>query len=143
MVPLTVIAMDRMAPAVIGNAASLFNLMRNLGGSIGIAVTETLLDRLRQRQINVLVCEMTPYDTETRGRLESITRHFTTGGSDPATAARQAHQAVWGIVQKQAAILSYGEVFRFLALLLLLAVPLVFLLERPAHGAGLAVSSGD
>jgi DHA2 family multidrug resistance protein len=133
MVPLTVVAMDRIAPQAIGDAASLFNLMRNVGGSIGIAVTETLVQRLRQEQISILGSHVSPYSPGTRATLEGLRRGFVAGGSDPVTAAHQAYAAVWGMVQRQAAMISYIELFRLLAVFFLLAIPLVLLLEKPAH----------
>jgi DHA2 family multidrug resistance protein len=133
MVPLTVVTMDRIAPESIGNAASLFNLMRNLGGSVGIAVTQTLLDRFRQGQTNILGSHVSAYSPATRMTLESLRRMFVAHGSDPTTATQQAHAAVWGMVQRQAAMISYLDVFRLLTFLLILAIPLVFLLKKPVH----------
>jgi MFS transporter, DHA2 family, multidrug resistance protein len=133
MVPLTVTTMDRIAPEAIGNAASLFNLMRNLGGSVGIAVTETLLARFRQEQVTILGSHVTAYSQGTRLTLEGLRRAFVAAGSDPVTAARQAQAALWRMVQGQAAMLSYLQYFRLLTILLLLAVPLVLLLKEPVH----------
>ena len=133
MVPLTVMTMDRIAPEAIGNAASLFNLLRNLGGSVGIAVTQTLLDRFRQGQTNILGGHVSAYSPATRMTLESLRRMFVAHGSDPVTATQQAHVMVWGMVQRQAAMIAYLDVFRLLTFLLLLAIPLVFLLKKPVH----------
>jgi DHA2 family multidrug resistance protein len=133
MVPLTVVTMDRIAPQAIGNAASLFNLMRNLGGSVGIAVTETLLRRFRQEQLTILGSHVSVYSPATRITLESLRQSFVTRGSDPATAAQQAHAAIWGVVQRQAAMISYLQLFRLLTLGFLLAIPLVLLLKKLAH----------
>jgi len=135
MVPLTVATMDRIARESIGDAASLFNLVRNLGGSVGIAVTQTLLENFRQRNVNILGSHVTLYDPATRAMLEGLRRSFLSRGSDPATAARQAYGAVWGMVQRQAAMLSYVQAFELLTLFMLLAVPLVFLLKKPTHQA--------
>jgi DHA2 family multidrug resistance protein len=133
MVPLTVVTMDRVAPEAIGNAASLFNLMRNLGGSVGIAVTQTLLDRFRQGQINVLGSHVSAFSPTTRMTLESLRQMFVAHGSDPTTATQQAHAVVWGMVQRQAAMIAYLDVFRLMTFLFLLAIPLVFLLKKPVH----------
>ncbi|MBZ5589348.1 MAG: DHA2 family efflux MFS transporter permease subunit [Acidobacteriia bacterium] len=133
MVPLTVLTMDRIAPEAMGNAASLFNLMRNLGGSIGIATTQTLLDRFRQGQVNILGGHVSAYGPGTRMTIETWRRMFVAHGSHPTTATQQAHVLVWGMVQRQAAMVAYLDVFRVLALLLLLAIPLVFLLKKPVH----------
>ena len=133
MVPLTVVTMDRIAPHAIGDATSLFNLVRNLGGSVGIAVTETLLRRFRQEQLTILGSHVSVYDPATRFTLEGLRRAFVAGGSDVVTAAQQARAALWHMVQAQAAMISYLELFRLLTVLVLLAIPLVLLLERPTH----------
>ena len=133
MVPLTVVTMDRIAPEGIGNAASLFNLMRNLGGSVGIAVTQTLLADARQGQINILGSHVSAYSPATRMTLENLSRMFVARGSHPTIATQQAHAALWGMVQRQAAMIAYNNVFRLLTVLFLLAIPLVFLLKKPVH----------
>jgi MFS family permease len=133
MVPLTVLTMDRIAGEAIGNAASLFNLMRNVGGSFGIAVTETLLANFRQEQLTALGRHVSLYDPATRLALERLRQAFVAGGSDPPTAERLAHAGLWQMLQRQAAMLSYLQYFRLLTILLLLAIPLVLLLKRPVH----------
>ncbi len=143
MVPLTVVTMDRVAPQGIGNAASLFNLMRNVGGSLGIAVTETLLARLRQEQITILGSHVSAYNPATRLALDGLQRAFAASGSDAATAAQQAHAALWGMVQGQAAMISYLELFRLLTIFFLLALPLVLLLKKPAHQTASAPAAGE
>ncbi len=143
MVPLTVVTMDRIAPEAIGNAASLFNLMRNIGGSFGIAVTQTLLDRFRQGEVNVLGGHVDAYSPTARASLAGLQRVFVAHGSDPTTASRQAYAAVWGAVQRQAAMISYIDVFRLLAVMFLLSIPFVFLLRKPAHQATPAAAAAE
>jgi DHA2 family multidrug resistance protein len=143
MVPLTVVTMDRIAPQAIGNAASLFNLMRNLGGSVGIAVTETLLRRFRQEQLTILGSHVSAYSPATRAMLDGLGQAFVAGGSDAATAAQQAHAAIWGMVQRQAAMIAYLDLFRLLTLVFLLAAPLVLLLKRPVHQTSPSASAAE
>jgi len=133
MVPLTVVTMDRIPREKIGNATSLFNLMRNIGGSIGIAVMQTVLANDRQRHTGVLVSHVTAYDYGARAMLEGLRRTFMSAGADAVTAAQRAYAAMWGMVQKQAAMLSYLDGFRLLALLNLIVIPLVFVLRKPRH----------
>jgi MFS transporter, DHA2 family, multidrug resistance protein len=56
---------------------------------------------------------------------------------DAATATRQAYAAVWGMVQQQAAMLSYNDTFRFLALMFVVMLPLVFLMREAKKGKAL------
>jgi len=66
-------------------------------------------------------------------QLESLRRLFVAHGSHATTATQQAHAAVWGMVQRQAAMIAYLDVFRLMTVLFLLAIPLVFLLKKPVH----------
>ncbi len=131
-VPLTTITMDGIARERMGEAASLFNLMRNIGSSVGIAVTQTTLARHRQLYTNILGSHVTSYDFGTRTLLESLKAAFVARGADAVTATERAYAAVYGMVQRQAAMLSVLDAFRLLAVLLLVVTPLVFLMRRPA-----------
>jgi DHA2 family multidrug resistance protein len=135
-VPLTTVTMDPIPKEEMGNATSMFNLMRNIGGSIGIASATTLLSRDAQRQINTLGVHVNPYDVSSRNMLGGLKSAFMACGSDPATAAQQAYGAVFGMVEGQAAMLSFLKVFRTLAVVFLLVLPLLLLLKRPRHKGG-------
>jgi MFS transporter, DHA2 family, multidrug resistance protein len=102
-----------------------------------------LVQRLRQEQISILGSHVSLYSPGTRAALEGLRRAFVSSGSDPVTAAQQAHAAVWGMVQRQAVMISYIELFRLLAVFFLLAIPLVLLLEKPAHQTTPARPSAD
>ena len=56
---------------------------------------------------------------------------FVLEGKDAVTATRQAHGAMWGLVQQQAAMLSYNDVFRILAGMFIVMFPLIFLMTKP------------
>jgi len=73
-VPLTRISMDRIAREKMGNATSLFNLKRNLGGSVGIAVTATMLSRQQQAYVNVLGSNVDAYSAAPSRRHEADSR---------------------------------------------------------------------
>ena len=130
-VPLTTISMDPIARERMGNATSLFNLMRNLGGSVGIAVTGSLLARKQQEYVNVLGSHVTPYSATAQHALESARQGFIASGSDPVTAGQRAYAAVFGAVQRQAAMVSFVDLFRLLGMIFLFLVPLVLLMRRP------------
>ncbi len=130
-VPLTTVTMDPIPNEHMGNATSLFNLMRNIGGSVGIAATQTVLARHRQIHTSLLGEHVTRFDETTRTMLESIRRGFESLGSDPYTAARQALAAIRGMVERQAAMLSFVDAFRLLAVIFLALTPLVIVMRRP------------
>jgi DHA2 family multidrug resistance protein len=119
-----------------GNATSLFNLMRNIGGSIGIALTGTLLVRQQQSTTAMIGSHVSVYDGVSQGMLARMQAAFVAGGADAVTAAHRAHAAVFGIVQQQAAMVSFIAIFQLLGILTLAVVPLVLLMKRPARQAG-------
>jgi DHA2 family multidrug resistance protein len=137
-VPLTTISMDPIPRERMGNATSLFNLMRNLGGSIGIATTGSMLARKQQEYINVMGAHVTPYSSAAQAWLESARQGFIASGSDPVTAANRAYTALFGAVQRQAAMVSFVDLFRLLGTIFLLLLPLVMLMRRPRGSAAAA-----
>jgi len=130
-VPLTTATMDPIPNEEMGNATSVFNLMRNIGGSVGIAATQTLLSRGRQLHINVLGSHVSPYSAFTQERLRQLQAAFVAQGADPVTAAQRANGALWSTVQQQAAILTFNDVFRLMAVIFIVLVPLSYLMRRP------------
>jgi DHA2 family multidrug resistance protein len=130
-VPLTTITMDPIPNHEMGNATSLFNLMRNIGGSVGIALIQTFLVRQRQLHTNRLGEHVTLYDEGTRLMLERLQAAFIQAGADAVTATDRAIAAIWGMVQRQAAILSFLEAFHVLGLVVVVIAPLAILMRRP------------
>src|SRR4051795_2690358 len=90
-VPLTTISMDPIPRERMGNATSLFNLMRNLGGSIGIAVTGTLLARNQQAYINTFGAHVDAYSPASQRAFEAARNGFLASGSDMTTATQRAY----------------------------------------------------
>lgn len=130
-VPLTTVTMGSIPKEQMGNATSIFNVLRNLGGSMGIAAVTTMVERFQQTRITDLVGHITPYDARAAQTLGDMQQLMQAHGSPATTAARQSYVAMFGLVQRQAAILSYVEVFRHLAVLFLAMVPLVLIMKRP------------
>jgi DHA2 family multidrug resistance protein len=130
-IPLATSAMSNIPREKVGNATSIFNLMRNIGGSIGIAVMTTLLARRQQFHQNRLVEHIRPGQPHVEAMLHQFTRFFILKGSDPATAAHQAYVAMFGVLQQQAAMLSFDEAFKLMGVVFLLMIPLVVLLKDP------------
>jgi DHA2 family multidrug resistance protein len=139
-VPLTTISMDAIPRERMGNATSLFSLMRNLGGSIGIAVTGTLLARKQQVYISTMGRHIDAYSARAQQTLEQLRQGFMAAGSDPVTAGQRAYAAMFGIVQRQAAMLSFVDLFRMLGVMFLLLLPLILLMKRPRSAASAAAA---
>ncbi|MET0533173.1 MAG: DHA2 family efflux MFS transporter permease subunit [Steroidobacter sp.] len=129
-VPLTTIAFGTLAPNYRNEATAIFNLLRNIGSSIGVAVVTALLTRNMQFMHARLVEHITPYDLMTR----------THPMFDASTT--QGLQAIDGLVTRQAALIAYNNDFKLLLILTLAVTPLVFFLRR-AHGGPSTVVHAD
>ena len=130
-VPLTTVSMATIAPERMGYATSLFNLMRNIGGSIGIAVTGTLLARRRQAFGSLLGEHVTIFDPTTSQVLAQLKAAFLARTGDAVAATNQAYVVLYGMVQRQAAMVSFVTIFRLLGLLFFVMLPLVLLMRKP------------
>jgi len=132
-VPLTTISMDPIPKETMGNATSLFNLMRNIGGSVGIALSTTMLSRRAQANIASLGEHVTIYDAKAMAMLEGLRSSLVARGMDVATATKQAQAMVFGLVARQATMLAFVGVFRLLAIIFILMLPLLLLMRPPKH----------
>jgi DHA2 family multidrug resistance protein len=137
-VPLTTITNDPIPKQEMGNATSLFNLMRNIGASIGIASVTTLVARHSQVHTSNLGAHVTNLDPAARTMFESMRNAFMAQGMDLATATKQAYAGMFGMVQRHAAMLSYIDVFFLLSVMFISVLPLVLLMKRPTHAGAAA-----
>ena len=126
-VPLTTLAMRNISKEEMGNATSIFNLMRNIGGSVGIAASATMLERNRQAFINVLGSHVTPYDSTSQQILGSLQSALSTAGIDTVTANGSAHAMLFGLVQRHANMLSFVKLMHLFGVLFILLLPLIWL----------------
>jgi MFS transporter, DHA2 family, multidrug resistance protein len=135
-VPLTTVSMSTIVREKMGNATSLFNLMRNLGGGVGIALTGTYLQRHRQVVGAALGEHVTAYDPTAQSMLSQITSAMVAAGADVATATQRAYAILQGMIVRQASMVTYVTIFRLLGVVFLLMIPLVFLMKRPGRHDG-------
>jgi len=140
-VPLTTATMSQLAQNQIGNASGLYNLMRNLGGSIGIAFVTTMLARDAQTHQALMVGHLTPTDPAFVQRF-SQAKSMLSLHTDPVTASRQAYNAVYSLLDQQAHLWAFVDNFFIFGVLALCGIPLVFFFKRvqyakkPPAGAG-------
>ncbi|HTU89947.1 MAG TPA: DHA2 family efflux MFS transporter permease subunit [Gemmataceae bacterium] len=106
------------------NASSLFNLIRNEGSSIGVAVVTSLLQRYAQFHQTWLAGHVTPLDPQATSLLQQMS------GGDAANGMQSGLARLYGMVQREAMTLSYLDMYRLSALGLLLAIPVVLLMRR-------------
>jgi MFS transporter, DHA2 family, multidrug resistance protein len=134
MAPLSAVATAGIEPENAGSASGLFNMMRNLGGAVGIAVLQTLLTKREQYHSNVLSQSVSLLEQATRTRIEQLTQYFVNHGvTDRAEATHRALVAIGHIVQKQAFILAFSDTFYLLGATLIVALLAALLLKKPDH----------
>jgi DHA2 family multidrug resistance protein len=133
---LSVVASAGIEPENAGSASGLFNMTRNLGGAIGIALLQTILTKREQFHSNVLMNAVSQFNEATRQRIADLTHYFLAHGvSDVATAQHQAVIAIGRTVRKQATIMAYGDTFVFMGLALVISFGLVLLLKKSTGGS--------
>jgi DHA2 family multidrug resistance protein len=136
-VPLTTLSMATLPQDQIGNASGIYNLMRNTGGSIGIAIMTTLLTRYQQVHQVALTAHVTEYDPAFQETFAQIKANLMTH-MDPVTATQQAYQVIYGMVQQQAAVLAYIDDFRIMTALCILCIPAGFLFQKVVNAKPVA-----
>jgi DHA2 family multidrug resistance protein len=132
--PLSAVATAGIEAENAGSASGLFNMMRNLGGAVGIALLQTLLTKREQYHSNVLMQSISLLEQATRARIEKLTQYFISHGvADQAEATHRAIVAIGKIVQKQAFILAFSDMFFLLGVALIVALAAAMLLKKPGH----------
>jgi len=125
-VPLTMMAMSRLRKQEIGNAAGIYNLVRNIGGSIGIATETTLLVRRAQVHQNFLAAGFSASGAS-RGFVQGLQASLYTAGTSTYDAQQKALGAIYILLRQQASLLAYVDNFRILGFLSFVCIPFVFL----------------
>ncbi|MEH6952474.1 MDR family MFS transporter [Nitrobacter sp. NHB1] len=132
--PLSVVATAGIEAENAGSASGLFNMMRNLGGAVGIAILQTFLTKREQFHSSVLMQSVSTLEQATRTRIEQLTNYLMNHGViDPAAASHQAVVAIGHIVQKQAFVMAFSDTFFLLGAALIVALAASLLLRKPAH----------
>jgi MFS transporter, DHA2 family, multidrug resistance protein len=136
MAPLSAVATAGIEPENAGSASGLFNMMRNLGGAVGIAVLQTFVTKREQFHSNVLMQSVSTFEQATRSRMEQLTQYFMNHGViDHDDAMHRAYVAIGHIVQKQAFIQAFSDTFYLLGAALIVALIATLLLNKPDHAS--------
>ncbi|HWX93915.1 MAG TPA: DHA2 family efflux MFS transporter permease subunit [Terriglobales bacterium] len=122
------------------NAASgLMNLARNIGGSVGISVVTTMLDRRTQFHRANLATHLNAANAAMQEMLQGAARAMQAHGASASGATQQAYALIQGTLERQAAMLAYIDCFWLLGVAILAMVPMVFLMKKSRPGGGIAV----
>ncbi|MGB7129500.1 MAG: MFS transporter, partial [Candidatus Sulfotelmatobacter sp.] len=140
-VPLSTTAMAFLKNEEIGNASGLYNLFRNIGGSIGISVVNTIVTRHEQTHRNEMVRHLNPGRISVHGALGGLNQFLVVQGASPPDALRRAYGLLNEALNGQARLWSYVDDFRYMALACFACVPIVFTLKKAVGRRG-ASSAG-
>jgi DHA2 family multidrug resistance protein len=134
MVPLMALAVGTLPKERIGNGSGIFNLMRNLGGSMGISFITTLVARWTQINSAVLSADVTPFGEASNRMLDGLRDALASGGGDVYTAMQRSYAEVFGLVQRQAGMLAFIRTFEILGIMFIFSIPLILLMKKPKPG---------
>jgi DHA2 family multidrug resistance protein len=136
MMPLNQASMAAVSAEESGDAAGLYNMARNIGGSIGLALLGTFIDRRSNLHTSTLREAITANSLATQDRITGAAANFFQRGGDMAYAKLQATGQLALQTVQQGLVITYGEAFYTLGIIMLCCIPLTFFLKKPKAGAG-------
>lgn len=133
--PITTMSLAGLQGKDAGQAAGLTGMIRQLGGSFGVAIVGTYLERTIQANRVALLPNISLYNSATVQRIQAFTQNFLAHGYSLDQARQQAYAVMEGVLMKQVSIITYAQIFTSLGVFFLLCLPLVLLIKRPKPGA--------
>jgi DHA2 family multidrug resistance protein len=140
-VPLSATTMAFLKNEEIGNASGLYNLLRNIGGSVGISVVNTIVARHEQIHHNELAASLNPGRVTVQQTVQGVQAFLQAQGASPAGAAQRTYVLLGRALNGQARLWSYVDDFRYMAFACFACVPIVFALKKTVGKKG-AVGAG-
>jgi DHA2 family multidrug resistance protein len=128
-IPITTLSLSTLKGREIGDGAAFTGMMRQLGGSFGVAVIITFMSRREMLHRTNLVSKLGVDDPDVTGRISGLTQAFVNKGKDIVEAKQSALKLMDYTVTKQAAVLSFMDVFLYLSILFLICIPFVLLVR--------------
>ncbi len=116
--------------------SSMNSFMRNVGGSIGIAVITTSISRIGQQRRNDLVAHATPGSPAYEALMGGLTQTLKQLGASTAGATQQAHSLISGMIEMQATTMAYVRVIFILAVIVVCLVPFLLIMRRSKQASG-------
>lgn len=129
-IPLTTMTMSSIRKEDMGNASSIYNLLRNLGGSFGVAFVTTMLARRSQLHQVHLSENLTPFDNVFQITTQKTAQTLQFGGMTPDAASHSGLGIIYYKMIEQASMMSFNDTFYLLSIFMLLVLPLVFLMKK-------------
>jgi len=138
-VPLSAVTVSHVPPSSFANASAIFNLMRNTGASVGIALSGTFLVRWGQVHQANLVDHVHATNAAAQAASAAAKAVAESGGADAFTATAQAHGMLYGLVLREASLLAFNDVFRLSGYVALAILPLILFLRNPSPDRAVAL----
>jgi DHA2 family multidrug resistance protein len=129
-VPITTLSLSTLQGKNIGEGAAFTGMMRQLGGSFGIAIITTFITRLTQKHRVDIIAHLDGTRLEVQQRIEILQRGFISKGFSANEALKKAYQVLDFSVLKQSTVLSYMDIFSYLGILFLCCIPIVFFIKK-------------
>ncbi len=129
-VPITTLSLSTLTGKQIGEGAAFTGMMRQLGGSFGIAIITTFITRFTQEHRVNLVSHLSSDKLEVQNRVQQLQQGFMSKGFSASESLGKAYQAMEGTVMKQATVLSYMDIFMYLGVMFLCCIPIIFFIKR-------------
>ena len=136
-VPLSTTSLGDLPQEKIGNASGLYNLMRNVGGSVGISLVNTIVVRHEQLHRTELSQNLAPQLTNYQNQVNRLTQTMS-AHAGPMDAARRAYGLIQNTLTQQAQLWAYVDDFRYLAVACVACVPFVWMLKKVAAKGAIA-----
>ena len=128
--PLSLATLGPLPKSAVSAGSGFYNLTRQMGSSIGIALITTFLAHRTAVHRAILAERITPYDSGTNARLQLLRGAFATRSADPVAISHQALQTLDRTINGQALLSGFADVFFYVALAFIATLPLLFLLGR-------------
>ena len=128
-IPITALSLSTLKGQAIGQGAAFTGMMRQLGGSFGVALITTFMASQNMVHRNDLVSKMAYDNPVVQQRVQAIERSNIAHGAPPDIALKSAYQSLEYMVGKQVAVLSYMDVFLYLGILFLICIPFMLMVK--------------
>ncbi|MFH7017662.1 MDR family MFS transporter [Flavobacterium sp. FlaQc-47] len=129
-VPITTLSLSTLKGKHIGEGAAFTGMMRQLGGSFGIAIITTFITRFSQEHRVDLLTNLDPAKFDVQQRIAGMQRAFEAKGYSPDVALKKAYQALEYSIMKQSTVMSYIDIFMYLGIMFLCCIPIILFIKK-------------
>ena len=131
-VPITTLALSTLKGKEIGEGAAFTGMMRQLGGSFGIAIITTMISRWTQQHRIDLIPSISAINPQAQQRINAMQQMFMSKGFSVNEALARTYKSLEGLIMVQSTVLTYMEIFLYLGVLFLVCIPFVLLIKKGA-----------